>query len=291
MISIGGTDLACVVKNVVNTSNFNSTFLSLRDMEEKTGCKVMLVSSVIAPSLVRSLANEHINVLDVSGNCSLNIPQLYINIIGQKTIKTVEAKTATLSDAAIKLIFYFLINKENIGKTYRMIASETGLSLGTVNGVVEELKRNNHILFVKKKRKLANWRQLLDEWQVAYNQRLKPKLFVKKFAFSNPAARKSWTSVVLPQGSQWGGESGAYLTDGYLRPEKLTIYTDADSLDFIKSRTFVPADNGDVLVYKRFFNEKEESNIVPKLLIYADLMGVADSRCREAALKLIENEN
>ena len=32
------------------------------------------------------------------------------------------------------------------------------------------------------------------------------------------------------------------------------------------------------------------SNIVPKLLIYADLMGSGDSRCLEAANKLYDDE-
>lgn len=44
-------------------------------------------------------------------------------------------------------------------------------------------------------------------------------------------------------------------------------------------------------VYQKFWTDNSMSNIVPKLLIYADLMGSGDSRCLEAANKLYDDEN
>ena len=135
-----------------------------------------------------------------------------------------------------------------------------------------------------------DWRKLLNEWQVTYNQSLKPKLFLKKMRLGGPELRRNWQDIKLPKNSYWGGESGANLTDGYLTPEILTIYTDGDSVDLIRTAKMLPSSDGDILVYKKFWTGVTESNMVPKILTYADLMGTTDSRCLEAAKRIIDDE-
>jgi hypothetical protein len=56
------------------------------------------------------------------------------------------------SESAIKLIFYFLLDNANIGKTYRHIAEETDYSLGTIKNVIEEMIRLHHIIKTPKGR-------------------------------------------------------------------------------------------------------------------------------------------
>ena len=135
-----------------------------------------------------------------------------------------------------------------------------------------------------------DWRKLLDDWQVAYNQTLKPKLFLKKMTLASPERIKNWKSTKLPENACWGGESGANLTDGYLTPEILTIYTDGDSNEIIRTSRILPSSEGEILVYKKFWFGHDENHIAPKILIYADLMGTANSRCLEAAKRILDNE-
>jgi hypothetical protein len=44
-----------------------------------------------------------------------------------------------------------------------------------------------------------------------------------------------------------------------------------------------------VRVYQKFWKSYENEKVAPKILIYADLMGSGNSRCIEAAQRLIEN--
>ena len=289
-INIGDIKMSGEVKSFVTMANFNRVVLQLQKIKEDGFAPVLLIAGYISPQQMMKVVDAGFNVLDHAGNCYINIPPLYIHITGQKLDKPKETETKVFSESAIKLIFYFLLDKANVGKTYRKIAEETGYSLGTIKKAIEEMIRRHHIIKTSKDRVLMDWRILLDEWQVAYNQSLKPKLFLKKMRFLEPELRRNWQNIKLPKNSYWGGESGASLIEGYLFPEILTIYTDGDSADMIKTGKMIPSSNGDILVYKKFWSGETENNIVPRILTYADLMGTTDSRCLEAAKRIIDNE-
>lgn len=289
-INIGDIKMSGEIKSFVTKANFNQVMLQLQKIKKDGSTPVLLIAGYISPQQMMKFVEEGFNVLDNAGNCYINIPPLYIYITGQKQDKPKEAETKVFSESAIKLIFYFLLDKTNIGKTYRKIAEETGYSLGAIKNVIEEMIRRHHIIKTPKGRVLMDWRTLLDEWQVAYNQSLKPKLFLKKMRLGSPELRRNWPGIKLPKNSYWGGESGANLIDGYLTPEILTIYTDGDSADLIRTAKMLPSSDGDILVYKKFWAGEADSIMVPKILTFADLMGTTDSRCLEAAKRIIDDE-
>ena len=289
-ISIGNVKLVGEVKSYVNNANFNQMLFRLQEIRQTSKLPIMLIVGDISPQNLMKFAEEGFNVLDHAGNCYINIPPLYILITGQKLVKPKETVKKVFNDSAIKLIFYFLLDKSNIAKPYRKIVEETGFSIGTVKNVIEEMTLKHHIIKTSKGRVLMDWRKLLDDWQVAYNQTLKPKLFLKKMTLAKPERIKNWKDTKLPQDACWGGESGANLTDGYLIPEIHTIYTGGDSNEIIRTSRILPSSEGEILVYKKFWTGIEENHIAPKILIYADLMGTANSRCLDAAKRIMNDE-
>ena len=289
-ISIGNVKLVGEVKSYVNNANFNQMLFRLQEIRQTSKLPIMLIVGDISPQNLMKFAEEGFNVLDHAGNCYINIPPLYILITGQKLVKPKETVKKVFNDSAIKLIFYFLLDKSNIAKPYRKIVEETGFSIGTVKNVIEEMTLQHHIIKTSKGRVLMDWRKLLDDWQVAYNQTLKPKLFLNKMTLVKPERIKNWKDIKLPQDACWGGESGANLTDGYLIPEIHTIYTGGDSNEIIRTSRILPSSEGEILVYKKFWTGIEENHIAPKILIYADLMGTANSRCLDAAKRIMNDE-
>lgn len=289
-INIGNVKLVGEVKSYVNNANFNQMLFRLQEIRQTSKLPTMLIVGDISPQNLMKFAEEGFNVLDHAGNCYINIPPLYILITGQKLVKPKETVKKVFNDSAIKLIFYFLLDKSNIAKPYRKIVEETGFSIGTVKNVIEEMTLQHHIIKTPKGRVLMDWRKLLDDWQVAYNQTLKPKLFLKKMTLAKPERIKNWKDTKLPQDACWGGESGANLTDGYLIPEIHTIYTGGDSNEIIRTSKILPSSEGEILVYKKFWTGIEENHIAPKILIYADLMGTANGRCLDAAKRIMNDE-
>ena len=285
---INNVEFACEVKIQVSKANYNLVLQQMRKLKEEVDLPLLLASHYFAPDVFESFSAEGINVVDSSGNCKIEAKQLFINIIGQKSTPIKQPKGKAFNEAGLKAVFYFLLNDTNINQPYRLISNNTGLSLGTITNVVEELLYEKFVIKTSKGRILKNKRALLDTWQVHYNQTLKPKLLLKTMEFVDSDSRKDWELIALPDGVCWGGEGGAYLTSKYLIPEQFDIYTEGPSINLMMTRKMRFEENGSIHVYQKFWRSQHE-RVAPMILIYADLMGSGNSRCIEAAQKLIEN--
>jgi hypothetical protein len=217
-----------------------------------------------------------------------NIPVFHLTNKGEKNVFANEKAYPVFQDAGIKVIFYLLQDKNNINKAYREIQENTGVALGTVKNVIDELVARNFILVTDKGRILKNRKALLDLWVENYNQVLKPKLLMGRLAFRTNEQRIKWLAMELPEGMYWGGESAANMIDNYLEPGAFDIYTDVPTAYLMKTG-FVRQDaNGEIKVYQKFWKWETENHLVPLILVYADLMGSGNSRCLETANRLIE---
>ena len=293
-LTINGITFACEVKDYsVNTARLNVIINQLRNIKAHINKPLLLVVRHFALSSLtsESIYNEGINIIESSGNCRISQNPLFINISGKKTVLPKETKNMAFNPSGIKLIFYFLINQNNINKPYRQIKDETGLSLGTIKNVITSLSENNYIFTKSNKRFFQNKKQLLDEWQIHYNRVLKPKLLVNEMAFVNRNELSALMSQSLPQGMYWGGEGGAYILDHFLIPKQFDIYTEVPSVKLLLTKRFKTQPGGNIRVYKKFwdYGDGEHNQVAPKILIYADLMGCGDSRCIEAAQRLFNN--
>ena len=285
---INNVEFACEVKTQVSKANYNLVLQQMRILKEEVDLPLLLASHYFAPDVFESFSAEGINVVDSSGNCKIEAKQLFINIIGQKSTPIKQPNGKAFNEAGLKAVFYFLLNDTNINQPYRLISNNTGLSLGTITNVVEELLYEKFVIKTSKGRILKNKRALLDTWQVHYNQTLKPKLLLKTMEFVDSDSRKDWELIALPDGVCWGGEGGAYLTNKYLIPEQFDIYTEGPSINLMMTRKMRFEENGSIHVYQKFWRSQHE-RVAPMILIYADLMGSGNSRCIETAQKLIEN--
>ena len=285
---INNVEFACEVKTQVSKANYNLVLQQMRKLKEEVDLPLLLASHYFAPDVFESFSAEGISVVDSSGNCKIEAKQLFINIIGQKSTPIKQPKGKAFNEAGLKAVFYFLLNDTNINQPYRLISNNTGLSLGTITNVVEELLYEKFVIKTSKGRILKNKRALLDTWQVHFNQTLKPKLLLKTMEFVDSDSRKDWELIALPDGVCWGGEGGAYLTNKYLIPEQFDIYTEGPSINLMMTRKMRFEENGSIHVYQKFWRSQHE-RVAPMILIYADLMGSGNSRCIEAAQKLIEN--
>lgn len=288
-LTINGTQFVCEVKTQVTKANYNIVIQQLRSLKEQTNMPLVLAVYHLSPELFDSFSDEGISVVESNGNCNIAASALFIRISGQRPALAKENKGTAFNEAGLKVIFYFLLDKKNVNKPYRTIHEETGLSLGTIKNVIEELRRSQFVMNTPKGRFLNNWKELLDVWQTHYNQSLKPKLLIKEMDFVDSDSRKNWEEIILPQGMCWGGEGGAYLIDHYLIPELFDIYTEVPSVRLMMTKKTKFQDNGRIKLYQKFWKNAINDKTAPKILIYADLMGSGNSRCIEAAKRLIEN--
>ena len=288
-LTINGITFACEVKAQVNKANYNLLIRHMNAIRKQTDKPMIIASQHFVPELIDKFSEDRINVVESSGNCNICVAPLFIRISGQKAVVPKETNGKALNVAGLKLIFYFLQEDSRINMPYRKISEDTGLSLGTIKNVMEELNRNMFVINTAKGRFLKNKKELLDVWQTYYNQTLKPKLILKEMEFVDSESRKYWDNIALPDGMCWGGECGAYLTDGYLIPERFEVYTEVPSAKLMMTRKVRFQEKGRIRLYQKFWKGNMCEKVAPKILVYADLMGSGNSRCIEAAQRLIEN--
>lgn len=286
-ITVMGVKFFCFVENEINGTNF------LRIEEEvkefMTTLPIVLIARYVHPSIYSALRNKGLNFADVAGNYNIQYKKgkkmiFYLSHTGEKP--PVSQKNYPLfQEAGLKVIFYLLQSHENVSKPFREIKEHSEVSLGTVKNVIDELRTRKFILTTHRKRVLKERRLLLDLWSENYHLVLKPKLLLKQLDFRLPEHKEKWKEIALPDGMLWGGECASNLLNGYLTPELFELYTEVPFSNLMKTGA-IRTTEGAIYVYQKFW----KGNTMPYVLIYADLVSKGDSRCIEAANKLLENE-
>ena len=289
-ISVLGVRFLCLVKKEINGTNILRIEEEAKDF--KSTCKepIVLVAEYVHPSVYGTLRDKGLNFADTAGNYNILYTQgdailFYLSHTGEKAPVRCGKSYPIFQEAGLKVILYLLQSPENVNKPFREIKEYSGVSIGTVKNVIDELRRRKFIFTTRTKRVLKQRRLLLDAWSDNYHQVLKPKLILKQLDFNTPKEKESWEKMTLPSGMMWGGECATYLSNGYLTPELFEIYTEVPFSNLMKTGA-VKTTEGVIRVYRKFWQGDE----MPYALIYADLVGSGDSRCIEAAHKLLEDE-
>ena len=178
--------------------------------------------------------------------------------------------------------FFLLQSKENVNRTIRKIAAETGVSVGSVHSVLSKLTEQGYIVESGDRRLLRKRANLIERWAHGYADGLKNKLLINRFTFLTPQVREQWQAIMLPSNCHWGGEPAATLLNAYLQPGEWEVYVPDNANALITTGRMIPAPKGEIFVYKRFWSGDE----MPLLVVYADLLATEDDRCREAAERL-----
>jgi hypothetical protein len=272
-----------IVKKEIREPQLINLALLAKDKE-----KFIVIAENIFPKVKETLRKLEINYLDVNGNLFLKDTAFYI-FIDQPVKNTKKQKlNRAFTKTGLKVIFYLLLNPEKVNATYRELAEATGTGLDTINKVFNGLNELNYLVKVDNARKmLNNAQELLNAWISNYALKLKPGLQLGKFKFVKEEDYLNWKNLPLqiPE-TLWGGEPAATVVTNYLRPEIFTIYTAENKNNIMKNYKLVPDPNGKIEIYQKFWNDNRKENIVPDILIYADLINTGDPRNIETA-KLI----
>lgn len=184
-----------------------------------------------------------------------------------------------MQKAEMRLVLFLLQDRANISKTYRQMAKETGLSLGSVQGVMSGLTEQGLVVDTSKGRLLRKRFILIDRWAREYSEDRKKKQLICRFRFLAESIREHWTDIQMPSQARWGGEPAAFLMDGYLRPQRWDVYVEESADCLITTGRMIPDPEGEIYVYRKFWTGED----IPKLVVYADLLSIGDDRCVEAA--------
>ncbi|NCU04694.1 MAG: hypothetical protein GXC73_11975 [Chitinophagaceae bacterium] len=253
---------------------------------------LMVVAPRLFPKIKEELRHNNIAYLEANGNIFMKNKETTLWIDTNKPFEG-DKKTGTraFTKTGLKVVFQFLINEDWIHRPYRQIAEQTGTGIGNITNIITGLKQDGFLLpIAKNEYKLTNKKELLNKWIVAYDMRLKPTLKIGTFRFLKEEDFINWKRLPIRNGKTWwGGEPAGDLFTNFLRPVELTLYTTETRNELIKNYRLIPDDKGNVKAYQKFWQYDEvNDNVVPPLLVYADLMNSNDRRCTETAQKIYD---
>lgn len=253
----------------------------------KNSEKGLLLTDYVNKILAEQLQKAHIQYIDCSGNVYINDSSVFISVKGESPNKLSvnDEQTFTLNVASIKVIFTLLVIKNAIDLTYRDIAKMSDVALGSVNKTFLMLQ-NNGYLIVKENgaRHLVNKENLLSKWCIGYAERLRPKLIIDKFSTDNLELLKEINPIDF--NFLWGAEIAAAKLTNHLKPQIITLYVD-NELPILQLKYRLKRNtNGNIELIKKFWNFDtimHKHNVVPFILVYADLLSFFDERNQETA--------
>lgn len=260
---------------------------------ERLGQQAMLVTDYVTPALADELKARHIAFIDTAGNAYLEQPTLLVWVKGQKPAAKPATETAgrAFQPTGLQVLFTLLCNPQMVNRPYRELAEMAGVAHGTVGFVMPDLLQQGFVRDLNGKRgtrRMFELDRLLDEWVTTYARVLRPRTLIGRYHVATLEGWKDWP--LAEHGALWGGEPAAAVLTDYLRPGVLTLYADkvpgllAARQRFMKEPA--PGHTAVVEVRKRFWNfpgDPGHNNLVPPLLVYADLLATGDARCIETA--------
>jgi hypothetical protein len=249
---------------------------------------------LVAPYITRALAERcralQLPFIDTAGNAFINIPGLTIFVTGEPRPKTLleDPHYRAYTALGLKVIFALLCQPELADGTYRQIAQTAKVALGPLGPVLKDLQNRGYLVERQKKKVLVHTGDLMEAWVTRYPDTLRPKLFLNRYQ----ADTKRLQDLNLPAHKAfWGAEVAAQQLTGYLQPEHFALYVRGDDNPLLTAARMRLDRNGNTELLQAFWDfpaDPAHPDLVPPLLVYADLMATGDGRNLETARLVYE---
>ena len=263
-------------------------------LKQELGPAALLITDYATPQVADKLKELDIPFADTVGNAYLRGPNFLVWLTGRRPTTTEKPPRAgrAWQPTGLKLIFALLCNPDWIALGYRDLAARAGVANGTVGWVMRELAEQGFVLKARRRtipRRLHNRRRLLDRWVEVYTGTFRRTTLLKRYRADNV---DWWRNLDTTRHDVLlGGEPAATLLTEYLNPGVITIYAKPPRFTFILEYKLREALDGDIEVRQRFWpfdHQWEHPNLVPPVLIYADLLATGDARCIETAQRVYD---
>jgi hypothetical protein len=260
----------------------------------------LVFAPYVTDTIARKCRELDVAFIDGVGNAYLKRPGLYLFITGQRPkggTNLAKPMRGLDTAAALRVVFGLLCHPKLLNAPYRDIKEATGVALGAVGPIFDDLKKRGYLTggTRKRNRRLVEPVRLFEEWITGYPVKLRPKLNVRRFRGTAPNWWKE--ARVNELDAVWGGEVAANHLTRHLKPATLTLYVPTErapkAVRKLVALHRLRADaDGDVEVLDMFWDfpaDPATPDLAPPILVYADLAATLDPRNLEAA-KLVREQ-
>ncbi len=258
------------------------------------GRRSLLVAPHISNKVGEALRTHEVHYVDSVGNMYLRGDGLLLDVRGRRGPTTQPGTPGqplrAFKQSGLKVVFALLADPDLVAAPYREIAQASGVSVGTVHWVLNELETAGYT--TTDPRRLHRTRHLLERWVEAYTFDLWPRLTLASFDAADPDWWRGADDALRAEDAQWGGETAAHWLNSRLQPKRAIIYAPDIPKKLALDYRFRKAEGeGGVEIRQRFWHLPAGPSLtVPTPLIYGDLAASGDPRLAEAASDLRKND-
>jgi len=268
-----------------------SAALAVLQSAERSDARALLVAPHISPAIGQVCRENDLSFMDCAGNAFLKAPGTFVFVVGNapaKETRPMARSRRVFGASGLRVIYNCLADPELFQANYREIARASGTALGTVSGILGDLRAQGLLAEDKKGRR--HWlskERLAQAWMVNYPLVLRPKLEPRRFR----ARDDGWWNDVDPLrfGMQWGGEVAAAKLASELVPGSVTLYAHESVARLARAQRFTADPGGNIEVLDAFWPLPRGAQLVSPLLVCADLLSIADPRTIQAARVIQEH--
>ena len=248
---------------------------------------VLILADYISPDIVKYMMEHNISFINRAGKIFIHDDPLLLYLDYPDKEKQPRISGTAFEINGLKFIFHILNRPAEINRPYRHLAEEIKIAAGSISWIIRDLKSEGFVYVRNNNRFLRNREELLDKWWVAYGRKLRPKLLIGRYRVLDRPQ-----TINLPEGCWWSGEVAAELMNQNLRSENQIIYTSIDPLELIKTLRLIPDEKGNLEILSSFWSNEtdyhHQGQLVPEILVYADLMLSQNDRNVEIANELLK---
>lgn len=291
-------DFQCEIKPKLDLRAVAAAAAQLETIRRTTRTPVVLVTEHVGQRLATELLDQNVQFLDAVGNAYLGAEDFFLLITGRRRRPSQkqasrDART-TWSRGALPVVHRLLNEPDALQMSFRDLATASTVSLGTVHNVMDDLKARGFLRTLRGRTRLVERERLFQQWVESYPQYLRERLVRRRFAIPGRKdladVAKASRKVLGEQDWVLSGECAAWLMDGYLPPDRMTLYGNGD-LDALASMLDAkPAADGQIEVLQAFWTGHTSPGgawgLADPILVYADLVYSQEPRAREAALRI-----
>jgi hypothetical protein len=224
----------------------------------------VLFTSYVTPAFADQLRASHVNFIDTAGNAYISEPPLFITIKGNKPDDLPGIAKRLYRSSGLKIIFTLLCNPNLEKEDYRTIASMADVALGSVGWVMRDLKQSGYLINLGRIARILNKKEeLLKNWVSHYQEQLKPKIFIGRYAALDEGW---WKKVSMQESTLWGSEFAAKILTKYLKPANYSIYMKKFNPEFLMKNRLHSTPEGNIEIFNKFWSFNDQwtnQNIVP----------------------------
>lgn len=251
----------------------------------------LLIANRITVDMADKCRELDVQFMDAYGNAFLRGPNWFVLVKGQRLPANAAMDPGALdapmggTPTALRTMFVLLCHPELLNAPYRDIKRAAGVALGAIGTVLLDLNKRGLTTGGRKSgsRRILERERMIDEWVTNYPIKLRPRLQTKRF---HAGAPDWWKQLdVTRYEAQWGGEVAAERLTGYLKPSTITLYMHPERMQQNLTRLVVDnklraAPDGEIEVLECFWDLGADgrTEVVPPLLVYADLLATMDPR-------------